>query len=157
MTTPVIYFDTLETPIGEMLLTSDGDFLTGVQPHTGTPPDAIRDPATLTGAVSQLRAYFAGERTAFDLPFRQPGTMFQQRVWAELARIPYGQTISYSELATRVKQPKAARAVGSANGRNRLGVVVPCHRVIAADGTLGGYGWGLRIKEWLLAHERARA
>jgi methylated-DNA-[protein]-cysteine S-methyltransferase len=152
---PVTYFDTLETPIGTILLTSDGDFVTGIRPHGGTPPDGVRDPATLKEAVRQVRAYFAGERTTFDLPIRQPGTTFQQRVWAELSKIPYGQTISYAELAKRVKKPKAARAVGSANGRNHLGVVVPCHRVIAADGTLGGYGWGLAVKEWLLNHERA--
>lgn len=152
--TSTVYFETIDTPIGEMTLTSDGDFLTDVRPGNRRPAEGVRDPQTLSDAMAQFLAYFAGELTKFDLPIRQPGTPFQQRVWAELMKIPYGETISYAELAERVQKPGAARAVGSANGRNNLGVVVPCHRVIAADGTLGGYGWGLPVKEWLLTHER---
>lgn len=148
-----VYYATLPTPLGELVLTSDGECLTGVSHTPSVGRDWLRDPAALAPAVEQLRAYFGGELRAFDLPLRLTGTPFQQTVWAELRRIPYGETISYAELARRVGDPKAARAVGSANGRNPVGVVVPCHRVIAADGTLGGYGWGLDRKRWLLDHE----
>ena len=150
------YFDTVPSPLGELRLTSDGEFLTGLYMRNQELPDAVRDRTALREPVAQLRAYLAGELTAFDLPLRQPGTPFQQRVWAELLAIPYGDTISYAELAKRVGQPGAARAVGSANGRNHIGIVVPCHRVIAADGTLGGYGGELWRKEWLLELEGGR-
>jgi O-6-methylguanine DNA methyltransferase len=102
-----------------------------------------------------LAAYFRGTLLQFELPLRMPGTPFQQKVWEELRAIPYGETISYMELARRIGHPGASRAVGSANGRNPISIVVPCHRVIAADGTLGGYGGGLDRKEWLLQHETA--
>jgi O-6-methylguanine DNA methyltransferase len=105
----------------------------------------------------QLSEYFANSRRTFDLPLDIPGSAFQERVWSELARIPYGATISYRELAQRVDAPDAFRAVGRANGSNRVAVVVPCHRVVAADGGLGGYGGGLNAKEWLLALESAAA
>jgi methylated-DNA-[protein]-cysteine S-methyltransferase len=155
-TAVVTYFDTVSSPLGDILLTSDGEFLTGL--HLGGRPatDAVHDRAALKEAAAQLRAYLAGELTAFDLPLRQPGTAFQQRVWAELMNIPYGATISYAELAKRVGQPTAARAVGSANGRNQIAVIVPCHRVIAAGGGLGGYGGELWRKEWLLQLESGR-
>jgi len=103
----------------------------------------------------QLGEYFAGRRTAFDLPLDLPGSAFQERVWGELARIPYGETISYRELAERVGVPAGTRAVGRANGSNRLAVIVPCHRVIASGGGLGGYGGGLAAKQLLLDLERA--
>jgi AraC family transcriptional regulator of adaptative response/methylated-DNA-[protein]-cysteine methyltransferase len=103
----------------------------------------------------QLGEYFAGSRHTFDLPLDIPGSAFQERVWSELARIPYGTTISYRELALRVGTPGAFRAVGRANGSNRAAVIVPCHRVVAANGALGGYGGGLGAKGWLLALERA--
>ena len=154
LTPQPVYFDTIDTPIGEMILISDGEFVTGVRPHTGSLAHGVRDPEVLAEAISQLRAYFAGELTKFELPTCQPGTTFQRLVWGELTKIPYGETISYAELARRVQNPSASRAVGSANGRNTLGVIVPCHRVIASDGTLGGYGWGLSRKQWLLDHER---
>ena len=150
------YYDTVPSPLGELLLLSDGERLTGLLPGDRPAADMVRDPAALADAVDQLRAYLAGERTTFALPVRQPGTAFQQRVWAELMTIPYGQTISYADLAARVGRPAAARAVGSANGRNRVCVVVPCHRVIAAGGALGGYNAGLWRKEWLLGHETGR-
>lgn len=155
-TATATYFDTVATPLGDVLLTSDGEFLTGLYltPHSAA--DAVRDRATLKPAAAQLRAYLAGELRAFDLPHRQPGTAFQQRVWGELTTIPYGETISYADLAKRVGQPTAARAVGSANGKNQICILVPCHRVIAADGGLGGYGGELWRKEWLLALERGR-
>ena len=103
---------------------------------------------------TQLEEYFAGTRTEFDLPLRLHGTPFQVEVWEQLRRIPYGETISYGELAKRVDRPEAARAVGSANGQNPIAIVVPCHRVIGADGSLTGFGGGLDWKRWLLAREQ---
>ena len=105
----------------------------------------------------QLDAYFAGELETFDLDLDPHGTPFQQRVWDELTRIPYGETISYSELAHRLGDPKLVRAVGLANGRNPISIVIPCHRVIGADGSLVGYGGGLERKRWLLEHEAVAA
>ncbi|MEO8050548.1 MAG: methylated-DNA--[protein]-cysteine S-methyltransferase [Acidobacteriota bacterium] len=104
-------------------------------------------------AARQLREYFAGKRAEFDLPLAPAGTAFQRAVWRQLQQIPYGETISYAELARRVGNPKASRAVGSANGANPLPIVIPCHRVIASDGTLGGFGGGLPTKQMLLALE----
>ena len=104
----------------------------------------------------QLREFFAGDRRDFDLPLDMPGSAFQERVWAELRAIPYGETVSYRDLAMRVDAPQAPRAVGRANGSNRLAVIVPCHRVIAAGGGLGGYGGGLPAKRWLLDLEASR-
>lgn len=154
--TETIYFTTVPGPIGEMLLTSDGDHLTGLYLSARQPAaDWVRDAAALAPAVAEVEAYFAGELREFSTPVRSTGTPFQQKVWAELRRIPYGQTISYAELAARVGNPNASRAVGSANGRNQVCIVIPCHRVIAADGTLGGFGGGLWRKEWLLKHETA--
>jgi methylated-DNA-[protein]-cysteine S-methyltransferase len=113
-----------------------------------------RDPGGLTSA---LRAYFDGELAAIDgLPLVMEGTDFQRSVWKALSTIPCGETLSYGELARQIGRPKAVRAVGLANGANPIGIVVPCHRVIGADGTLTGYGGGLDRKRWLLAHERAR-
>ena len=107
-------------------------------------------------AAAQLEEYFAGERHAFDLPLDPKGTDFQMQVWEQLAKIPYGQTRSYKDIATAVQNSKASRAVGTANGRNPLSIVVPCHRVINADGTLGGYGGGIDIKKQLLKLEQQR-
>jgi O-6-methylguanine DNA methyltransferase len=118
-------------------------------------PTADGDVPLLDAAEGQLREYFVGERTTFDLPLDLPGSAFQERVWDELARIPYGETISYRELAGRVGVPAGTRAVGRANGSNRLAVIVPCHRVVASGGGLGGYGAGLAAKRWLLDLERA--
>jgi methylated-DNA-[protein]-cysteine S-methyltransferase len=104
-------------------------------------------------AAEQVQAYLSGERKHFDVPLAMKGTSFQREVWNELLRIPYGQTISYSELASRVKRPKAFRAVGSANGKNPLCLIIPCHRVIASNASLGGYSGGLERKRWLLQLE----
>ena len=106
--------------------------------------------------VEQLEAYFAGSRQTFDVPLALAGTDFQRRVWEGLLEIPYGHTMSYGELARRVGRPGASRAVGLANGRNPVAIIVPCHRVIGANGTLTGYGGGLDRKVWLLDHERSR-
>lgn len=113
-------------------------------------PTAERSSPMLDRLEGQLQEFFARDRAEFDLPTLMPGSAFQERVWSELRAIPYGQTISYRELAARVDSPKAPRAVGRANGSNRLAVIVPCHRVIAAGGGLGGYGGGLPAKRWLL-------
>lgn len=109
----------------------------------------------LREAMDQLRAYFAGERTKFDLPLAPGGTPFQKKVWAALREIPCGETRSYGQLAARLGVPEASRAVGAANGRNPIAIVVPCHRVIGADGKLTGYAGGLNIKKMLLEHEAA--
>jgi methylated-DNA-[protein]-cysteine S-methyltransferase len=151
----------MDSPIGELTLTAVGGVLTGVhmneQRHIPKIPAAYkRDDVGFAHVVEQLDAYFTGDLIDFDLPMRISGTEFQRRVWASLCEIPYGETISYGELARRVGNPKASRAVGLANGRNPLAIVVPCHRVIGADGSLTGYGGGLERKVWLLEHESAQ-
>ncbi len=113
-----------------------------------------RDDAALKQPRAQLQAYFAGELRAFELPLAAAGTVFQQRVWRALCDISYGETISYRKLAQRIGQPSASRAVGLANGKNPISIVVPCHRVIGMNGSLTGYGGGLQRKRWLLAHEK---
>jgi methylated-DNA-[protein]-cysteine S-methyltransferase len=157
---PRTLYITVPSPIGELLLTGNDTHLTGLflSPRAGTwriGADWARDDARFADAAEQLRAYFAGERTSFDLPLAPIGTPFQVQVWWALADIPYGQTESYGRLAARVGQPGAARAVGLANGRNPLAIILPCHRVIGASGQLVGYGGGLDRKRWLLAHEAA--
>lgn len=150
---------TIDTPIGPLLLVGDGDALHGVGFVSGPRPPRV-DPAwredrePLAPVVAQLDEYFAGERTAFDLPLTFTGTPFQVAVWEALREIPYGQTISYGELALRVGRPSAVRAVGATNGRNPIPVIVPCHRVIGADGSLTGFGGGLPTKRALLELER---
>ena len=145
------------TPLGELLLLADDAGLRGLYlPDPRHAPPAIApegDAPVFAAAREQLDAYFAGELEDFELPLAPEGTAFQQKVWAELERIPFGETISYSTLAERLGNPRAVRAVGLANGRNPLSIVVPCHRVIGADGTLVGYGGGLERKRWLLEHE----
>jgi methylated-DNA-[protein]-cysteine S-methyltransferase len=156
MTTTTVPFD---SPIGRLVLESDGDVLIGIwlPPATGRRSRDTGDiPPVLKETATQLEEYFAGERTDFDVPMELDGTDFQRAVWSELARIPYGETISYGELARWVGNPKASRAVGLANGRNPVAIIVPCHRVIGADGSLTGYGGGLDRKVWLLQHEAAR-
>jgi methylated-DNA-[protein]-cysteine S-methyltransferase len=149
----------LDSPIGELALVADGDRLSGLymSPHPPLAEGARLDPAAsvLRSAREQLVAYFAGERTWFALDLALAGTAFQLRIWEELQRIPFGETISYGELARRIGRPRAVRAAGLANGRNPVSLVVPCHRVIGADGSLTGYGGGLPRKRWLLDHERA--
>jgi len=148
-----------ESPIGRLLLTSDGTALTGLYMEPSRKAQSIdgwiQDEAVapISATVRQLTEYFAGTRRDFDLPLRFQGTTFQTRVWRELTVIPYGQTWSYGQLAQRIDKPSASRAVGLANGRNPIAILVPCHRVIGADGSLTGYGGGLERKRWLLAHE----
>lgn len=151
------YYDTIQSPIGDLTLVSDGKALTGLymnnEKHAARRATAIRDKKMLKHPREQLQAYLAGELREFELALAAEGTPFQRRVWRALCDIPYGETISYGELARRIGQPKAARAVGLANGQNPISIVVPCHRVIGADGSLTGYGGGLARKRWLLAHE----
>ena len=150
---------TIESPVGELLLVGDGERLLGLHMQAGrrpghVPPDSKATSEPFAAAREQLGEYFAGERTEFDLPLAATGTEFERSVWAELERIPYGQTTSYGEIARRIGRPDRARAVGAANGRNPISIVVPCHRVIGADGSLTGYGWGNDRKAWLLDRER---
>ncbi len=150
------------SPVGPILLVSNGKALSGVyvsktkQPAAEALQMAKNDPV-LKEAQKQLKEFFSGKRKNFSLPLAPNGTPFQKKVWQALQRIPYGKTISYRELAKNVGLPKAARAVGNANGRNPFCIVVPCHRVIAADGGIGGYSSGLPNKRWLLAHENKAA
>lgn len=155
---PTTITTTMDSPIGALTLTAVGGVLTGVYMHEQRhlpkiPANSQRDDAGLAHVVEQLEAYFAGELLDFDLPMQTNGTEFQRRVWSSLCEIPYGETISYGELARWVGNPKASRAVGLANGRNPIAIVVPCHRVIGANGSLTGYGGGLDRKVWLLEHE----
>jgi len=150
-------FTIVPSPVGDLVLTGDGRSITriGFAARTPIDPGWREDPAPFAAAVAQLGEYFAGERRAFDLPLAAEGTSFQQRVWAGLAAIPYGETTSYAALAEAIGHPGSARAVGAANGANPLAIVVPCHRVIGAGGTLTGYAGGLAAKRTLLALEGA--
>jgi methylated-DNA-[protein]-cysteine S-methyltransferase len=169
--TGVTYYTEIPSPIGPLLLTSDGQALTGLHMHDAAAADPL-DPwrgwgldhrpgtwiaddtaAPFPATRDQLTAYFAGDRTTFDLPLALHGTDFQRRVWAALLTIPYGTTTSYGELARRLGNPNGSRAVGLANGQNPVAIIVPCHRVIGADGKLTGYGGGLPRKAALLDFE----
>ena len=144
-------YTTVDSPIGELLLTAEDGAITGLHMSPfAIDPQWRHDPAALTDARIQLEQYWAGERTEFELELAPAGTEFQQRVWAMLREIPYGETVSYGEQARRIGQPDAARAVGAANGQNPIAVIVPCHRVIGADGSLTGFGGGLERKRLLL-------
>jgi len=156
-----IRYTWLESPVGRLLLAGTDAGLSLLAFGRGRRParpaaDWILAERPFAEAARQLRAYFAGRLREFDLPLGAEGTAFERQVWGELVRIPYGRTISYGELARRVGRPSAARAVGLANGRNPLSIVIPCHRVIGANGSLTGYGGGLETKQWLLEHEGAR-
>ena len=142
----------IDAPVGHLLIEADEGGLLAVE-RTDRPL-SLPDTPLLTETVRQLCAYFDGTLTDFALPLHMVGTPFQLRCWAALLAIPYGETISYGEQARRIGQPKASRAVGGANHRNRLCIVVPCHRVVGASGALTGYGGGMDMKEWLLRHER---
>jgi methylated-DNA-[protein]-cysteine S-methyltransferase len=150
-----------DSPLGPLTLVAAGGKLAGLYMNVRA-PDSVdaagvasgADAGVLAEAARQLAEYFDGERTAFDLPLALAGTAFQQRVWDALRGIGYGETVSYGQLADRIGQPTAARAVGLANGRNPVSIIVPCHRVVGADGSLTGYGGGLDNKHRLLELER---
>jgi methylated-DNA-[protein]-cysteine S-methyltransferase len=156
----VKFYCNVDSPIGPLLLTSDGESLTGLymgapskRPNMGS--EWVENPkgGALAAAAAQLQEYFAGKRKTFELPLSLQGTDFQKRVWTQLTKIPFGETWSYGQLAKKLGNPNGSRAVGLANGRNPIAVIVPCHRVIGADGSLTGFGGGLPRKQWLLAHE----
>jgi methylated-DNA-[protein]-cysteine S-methyltransferase len=154
MTQPTSHL-AMDTPIGRLVLESTGDVLTGVWLPNDRRDVPGRDGASapvLQRTAVQLEEYFAGERTIFDVPAEAAGSPFQREVWCELRRIPYGQAISYGELARRVGRPTGSRAVGQANGRNPLPIIVPCHRVVAGHG-MGGYAGGMSVKQALLTLE----
>jgi methylated-DNA-[protein]-cysteine S-methyltransferase len=160
MNTTLLY-TRVESPIGELLLVGDGHALHGLHMQSGGTAVRIYPgwrPADepFADARTQLAEYFAGERVDFDVPLAMAGTPFQRRVWRALRDIPYGETASYGEMARRLGRPSASRAVGLANGRNPIAVIVPCHRVIGSDGSLTGYGGGLERKRLLLDLEAAR-
>jgi methylated-DNA-[protein]-cysteine S-methyltransferase len=151
---------TIDSPVGVLTLAGD-EALTRLWMHdqNHAPLDSgswTTDATAFPDVVEQLGAYFAGDLVAFDVTIRLEGTAFQRRVWDALRAIPYGETVSYGHVAAVVGQPAASRAVGVANGRNPIAIIVPCHRVIGANGSLTGYGGGLSRKQWLLDLERAR-
>lgn len=161
------YYDTIESPAGAVYIGGSDEgihriyfvgevdeearFLERLQRDSGSVPH--KDPAATRAAIEELRAYFAGERFEFEMPLAPKGTPFQQLVWRALREIPYGKTTSYGAIARQIGRPSGSRAVGMANGRNPISIVVPCHRVIGSTGALTGYGGGLHRKEWLLAME----
>lgn len=170
----MLHRTTLETPLGELLLVASptglravlwpgegtervhlGDGRTRGAPLDELPEADLTTHPILSAAVEQLREWFAGRRDSFDVPLEPQGTEFQQEVWAVLRAIPYGEVITYGEQARRVGRPSAFRAVGAANGKNPLSIVVPCHRVVGAKGALTGFAAGTDVKAWLLDHERA--
>jgi methylated-DNA-[protein]-cysteine S-methyltransferase len=156
-----MWFDEFKSPIGKLRVAVDERGLRYVLFDSNKHPpkhisDWLRDRSPTRQAREQLLQYFAGEIKTFELAISFDGTEFQQRTWNQLASIPYGKTWSYSDLAIRVGSPKAVRAVGSANGRNPIPIVLPCHRVIGSNGSLTGFGGGLPIKKWLLEHEGVR-
>jgi methylated-DNA-[protein]-cysteine S-methyltransferase len=153
------FYIQIESPLGPLLLVADDAGLRQILfvngRHPAQPESSWKeDRAPLCDTIRQLQAYFGGELESFDLPLAPEGTPFQLGVWRRLCDIPYGETISYGELAGRIGNPKASRAVGLANGSNPIPIVIPCHRVIGSNGKLTGYGGGLPIKEKLLALER---
>jgi len=143
----------MESPIGPLVLAGDGEVLTHIRFHGVGQADWREAPEPFVDAVAQLRAYFAGELTEFDLAFRPQGTPFQQSVWKALVGIPYSETTSYGAIAKAIGKPDAVRAVGAANGANPIPIVIPCHRVIGASGKLTGFGGGLDVKQKLLRLE----
>lgn len=148
----------IDSPIGALTLVRNGAGLTGVfmQDHTPSPDEATfgeRDDDAFADAVQQLGEYWAGERTRFELPLAPVGTDFQLRVWNGLLTVPYGETRTYGWIAEHIRQPTAVRAVGLANSRNPLSIIVPCHRVVGASGALTGYAGGVERKRFLLDHE----
>jgi methylated-DNA-[protein]-cysteine S-methyltransferase len=155
-----LYELSMESPLGPLRLVAGEDALVGVYlpDHKGMPvlgARAVAGHPLLEKARAQLSAYFAGRRVAFDLPLAMAGTPFQRDVWAALRAIPLGETRAYVDLAVKLGRPAAVRAVGAANGRNPISIVVPCHRVVGKSGALTGYAGGMEAKRWLLEHERA--
>ena len=158
----MIYTDYLESPIGTLEIQASDQGITSLvfcdpSEQTSDPrkttPNKITPCKTLDDCKEQLTEYFSGKRKIFELPLAPEGTEFQQRVWSALPKISFGHIRTYSEIASEIGSPKSNRAVGSANGRNPISIIVPCHRVIGSNGTLTGYAWGIERKAWLLKHE----
>ena len=154
------HYARFDSPLGPVIAIADDDAITrvdfiGAKYERPVAPDWVEDPhaPALAACGTQLAEYFAGTRTEFDLPLAPRGSDFQRRVWKEIARVPYGETISYAELARRAGAPGQARAAGAATGRNPVGVVIPCHRIVGSDGSLTGYAGGLERKRGLLELE----
>lgn len=145
------------SPLGVMEIRSNGEAITAVSIGKGELEDTIDDfsafPKVIAHCISELEAYFRGELIRFTVPLAPEGTEFRKKVWSALCEIPYGTTCSYGELAVQMGNPRACRAVGGANNHNPILIIIPCHRVIGADGSLIGYAAGLPVKEWLLRHE----
>ena len=159
----VMWFDHFVSPLGGLLLGSDGEALTGAwfdgqryHPSMGAEWQRRSDLPILQSAARELAEYFAGERTEFELALAPSGTSFQRSVWRAIASVPYGETIAYRDLAERVGQPRAVRAAGAATGRNPWSIIIPCHRIVGADGALTGYAGGIERKRALLALEGAK-
>lgn len=152
--TSSVFVDYLCSPLGQLEITANQRAVTAIR-FISECTHTLKSNNITTECIKQLREYFDGNRQIFTLPLQQTGTEFQQQVWQQLLLIPYATTSSYSDLAQAIRRPKAARAVGAANGRNPYTIVVPCHRVIGANGSLTGYAWGTKIKEALLKHEKS--
>lgn len=154
-----VYYEQMPSPIGPLFLVADDEGLREVRfeldrrPHTAL-AGWLHSPHKLAQVRQQLEAYFAGELQTFDLLLRPQGTDFQRDVWQALSTIPYAVTTSYGQISLQINRPKACRAVGAANGRNPIPIIIPCHRVIGSNGTLTGFGGGLAAKQWLLEHEQ---
>lgn len=150
------YWEVLETDLVSLTMICDEEALLGLYFGEHEPEDAVRKKTKLIEEVSkQLKEYFSGKRQVFDLPLRPEGTPFQKKVWEALKTIPFGQTRTYQEIAVQIGNPKACRAVGGANNKNPISIIIPCHRVIGAGGSLVGYGGGLSLKEKLLRLENS--
>jgi len=152
----------IESPLGELLATRNDEGITGLDLPVSRYPRQVndewqRDDTAFDDIRTQLAEYFAGDRQEFDLPLNAGGSRFQSLVWRALVEIPYGDTTSYGKVAASIGHPDGPRAVGLANGQNPIPIIVPCHRVIGADGSLTGYGGGLDAKRWLLDHEARHA
>lgn len=149
-----MYNSILKTPIGNLLITTNNRELLSVEFTSGKRTDTIRKPEILKQTERQLIEYFSGKRKKFNIRKKYSGTEFQIKVWKALERIPYGKTVSYEYIANKTGKPKASRAVGNANNKNKISIIIPCHRVIAKSGKLSGYGGGIDKKEYLLEFER---
>jgi methylated-DNA-[protein]-cysteine S-methyltransferase len=145
------------SPIGRIKIVADIDCIQAItfieDSETVSNTEGIESPAVIHQCIDELMDYFNGSRTQFTVPIHQSGTDFQQKVWKELYEVPYAKTMSYAELAKKLGDSKVIRAAASANGKNKIAIIVPCHRIIGSDSNLTGYAWGLARKKWLLQHE----
>lgn len=148
----ILYRDSFETPIGFVRVVANDSGIRSIGFHQQPEAEPNASPVT-DEAIYQLRSYFLGELLEFSLPIAPNGTMFEREVWSQLSKVPYASTCTYLDIAKRMNNPKAIRAVGRANGANPIAIVIPCHRVVGADGSLTGYSGELRRKRWLLDHE----